>query len=121
MTAPTTLPKWADHMVLDEEIRDAIAHTSDGTDIHDFNKVTVLAKNTLDQSVSIQWQGDVTPDFANVRNIGAPIVLAAGNITPQYDVTAVTVYYPYYRVVATAGGVPTVGYTQVTFSKGKLV
>ena len=121
MTAPTVLKKDAIHEVLNEEIRDTADHNSEGTDILQYNKVTVLAKNTMDQGVSIQWQGDVTPDFANVRDIGAPIALGVGSVTPQYDVTAVTVYYPFYRVVATCAIAPTVGSVEVTFAKGKLI
>ena len=121
MTAPTILPKWSNHKVLDESIRDALAHTSEETDIQDFNRITILAKNTLDQTVGVQWQGAAEPDFADPIDIGAPVALAVGNVNAQYDSTVVTVYYPFYRVIATAGGVPTVGKTEVWIVKGKLI
>jgi hypothetical protein len=91
------------------EIRDVNPHISTVVDTRDALSLTFSYINTLDQTCSFQVEGSVEETFAEPQPVGAPRALADGSVTAQRDYDTLTDYWPFIRVVVTAGGVPTVG------------
>ena len=107
--------------IQDESITDTADHASDVTDARGFNKTTIFSKNTHNQAIDVQIQGSVDEAFTDPQDIGAPIALGIGSVTPTTDSTDVTTYFPWYRVVSTCAIAPASGSIVVWALKGKLI
>lgn len=104
-----------DHKIMDEEIRDTSDHESDASDCRNATQVTILYKNSLNQSVSIQLQGSRTEDFAVPYDLGSPTVVTAASV--DYD--TLSDFWPFVRIVATCGTGPTTGKLESWVEKQK--
>jgi len=111
-------PHQTEELFYNEEIRDTNTHNSKAADCRIFKNKTFLLVNTLDQSVDFQVQASWDRAFTDPVNIGSPVTLAAGNVTTQRDYAVTDYYFPYFRVQATAAGVPTTGNVNVKVLKG---
>ena len=89
-----------------EAIRDTSDHMSEvSVENYGSQTRTLLIHNKLDESVSIQVQGDRESTFSNPMDIGSAIVVSAN--TNEY--TTMTQYFPFIRIKATCSVAPTTG------------
>jgi len=105
-----------DEKVMDLEIRDTAAHNSSVSVTDLFPYKTVAVKNTLDQSVSVQVQGDRSYAFGDPVNIGVPFTVASG----ERGYGFVDSHWNYLRAVVTALATPTTGKAEVWVEKLKV-
>ena len=92
-----------DEVFCEQAIRDTAEHESDYSYIGEFTAETIVYHNTLDQAVTLQYQGSV--DDVIWIDIGSPIVVAAN--TNDYE--TVNDFFPEYKVLATCDTAPTSG------------
>ena len=85
------------------EIRDTSEHDSAHSYVGEFTAETIVIHNTLNQNVSLQYQGTV--DDITWIDIGGPVVIAAN--TNDYE--TVSDFFTEYRVLATCSTAPTTG------------
>src|SRR5688500_9157807 len=92
-------------------IRDTDPHNSSSIDNAVLGEVLFVAENTLNQSVSLQYQGSF--DGTTWHNLGAAVTVAA---TTGKDVQTLTDLWPTTRCVATCSVAPASGTLTVNFS-----
>lgn len=59
-------------------------------------------KNTSDRAVNVQVQGSPTEDFTDAYDLGSPVALAVGSVTPQLDKVIQSDYHMYIRIKVTS-------------------
>ena len=100
--------------VFDElEIRDQSDHTSECSDMGEFNAENLVAYNHLDTQVNLQLQGSV--DNVVWLDVGSVFSIAAG----ENDYETVTDYFPCFRVIASCPSTPTTGHIHMWIVKSK--
>jgi len=110
--------KWEEsRLMIDEEIRDTNPHTGTAAPLKADelpDEITFIVENTHDQSVSVQMQGCRESGFAIPVNLGDPIVVAAGDVTPQGGYGVLTKgFFPFIRPEAICSVLPTKGNVNV--------
>lgn len=95
----------------DEEIRDAVAHNSDISNMNRFKMRTIRVLNTLDEDVTIkiyQNRANTTANAEDIKGIVFTVVALAG-IETRTLLPETCGWMPYVFIEATAAGIPTLG------------
>jgi len=99
------------------EIRDIKTHISEIADISVFNVVTCLINNELDQPVTVQVKGNITPTTINACNIGDPVTVNAKDVDSINLSIYTNVWLPYIFVEVSCSVAPTSGALHVKLLK----
>lgn len=108
---------FGDNRVFDtEEIRDQLDHIGELTPFEGFTQLNLMARNTLDQAVTVEVQGSYDYNFTDVFVVGT-FTLPIGSVTTQHDYYIVNDYFPCFRCVASCSADPTTGQLDIWAAK----